>query len=60
MMRTAAATNKPLRHLHPILFKLIQKNAHFDDITDQTLQQFIVDQIKVDDRAGLGMQTRFN
>ncbi|OAD08802.1 hypothetical protein MUCCIDRAFT_105769 [Mucor lusitanicus CBS 277.49] len=53
MMRTAAATNKPLRHLHPILFKLIQKNAHFDDITDQTLQQFIVDQIKVDDRAGL-------
>ncbi|KAL9560134.1 hypothetical protein MBANPS3_000098 [Mucor bainieri] len=53
MMRTADATSKPLRHLHPVLFKLMQKHAHFDGIADQTLQQFIVDQIKVDDRADL-------
>lgn len=56
-MKTAASTNKPLRHFHPVLLKLIQKNAHFDSITDRKLQQFIVDQIAVDDKTDIGMQS---
>ncbi|GAN07005.1 hypothetical protein MAM1_0144c06495 [Mucor ambiguus] len=59
IMRTADATNKPLRHLHPLLFKLIQKNAHFNSITDQKLQQFIVDQIKVDDKTDIAVATHY-
>ncbi|KAL7331925.1 hypothetical protein PS15p_204048 [Mucor circinelloides] len=53
ILKTAASTNKPLRHFHPVLLKLIQKNAHFDGITDRKLQQFIVDQIAVDDKTDI-------
>ncbi|CEP10917.1 hypothetical protein [Parasitella parasitica] len=48
MIETFSTTNKPLRHFHPIFFKIIQKNVEFNGITDQQIQNFIYGQIKID------------